>query len=85
MKITVTTLHIVKGIPKEVESCPISLAATDCGLRCVSTDSEVLWHSPTEDHIKDGREVHLPEIAQRFIADFDDGKAVSPFEFEIQL
>ena len=80
MIIQVTQQHIDFGLRGSCSSDPLSLAMLDAGL------SEP-WVSPAYFRWKkDGKTYFhpIPENVVEFIIDFDNGKEVRPFEFEVE-
>ena len=80
MKIQVTQKHIDEGFRGSCSSDPICLAMKDAGLKRP-------WVSP--DHIAwdlDNRHysVKTPELVWGFMVDYDTGRYVRPFEFELE-
>ena len=77
MKVCITEDHIKRGFPGVPDSCPIALALReDHGWEDVEIVSASAWI---------GKErIMLPDAARSFIADFDWGDGVEPFEFEIE-
>lgn len=76
MLIKITQKDIEQGYPCECRGCPISLAAERAGM----IDPIVTNDYITELH----KSYILPQVAQKFIDDFDAGVKVQPFEFEIE-
>lgn len=79
MNVQVSKGHIETGQKQKCQSCPVALALAEA--------TGVLWHvTPSYLIVWRGRlvpHVTTPEEVQRFIRDFDAGKAVQPFSFEI--
>lgn len=78
MKIQVTAEDIANGRRSDCHNCPVSLAWNrvmggdyKVGLGVIVQNSCILFW--------------LPKIAQKFIFDFDAGRPVEPFEFEVNL
>ena len=76
--IEVTTEDIAKGQPCDGSFCPIALACDRLGLVLAVCDTELL--DAGCNHVCD-----LPIEAQQFVRDFDDGRFVAPFCFEVEL
>ena len=74
--IKVTQKDIDTGSPDDCELCPIAIAA-----KRVITDAHIQVSSIVL-YVNDDRRT-LPPEAQKFVRDFDNGKPVSPMEFEI--
>lgn len=76
MRIEVTEADIANGIPSDYCSCPIALAMKrQLGVRWIVTRSAA--------ENEDGGRVNLPAECGQFICNFDRGKKVEPFAFEI--
>ena len=71
--IKVRRKHINEGMPS-AESCPVALAIEDSGLG----DPEVVGAGLI---IVNGKKYKEPRSVTRFIAKFDEGKKVKPFNF----
>ncbi len=83
MKITVTQEHIDGGVKDSPWACPIAraLPRAPAGYDYeVFEDRVHLWSSR-----EGARYSYLPEEARLFVAKFDNGEAVEPFEFELDL
>lgn len=80
MKISVTQEHIDAGTRCSPYACPIANAIRD-------TIGDVWFVSVTRLEIKIGNSSRIaaPESARSFIDAFDDGQAVQPFEFELEM
>lgn len=84
MRVQVTQEDIDKGVDCDSGRCPIARAL----LRQVPGVVSVCVTVDGVDYAKaDGRfaAVELPREAVRFITLFDDGRLVSPFEFDLNL
>lgn len=83
LRITVTEDDIRAGIPYDIHSCAVALAArrTVSGLISVANDLTV-WDEKTELLI--GR-YPLPHEVYDFINDFDNGIPVHPLSFELRV
>lgn len=82
MKIRVRQEHIDKGVCNSPWECPIALAAQEA----IGTDELSVW--PYLLTWCAGELVHeadMPRPAREFIENFDDGRPVEPFEFEIEV
>ena len=82
MRIQVTQEHITNGRQKWCQLCPVALAlgealGTEVSITC--TDFRIV--SPPKTARK--RHFKLPENVMLFISDFDCGRPVQPFEFEL--
>ena len=85
MTVHVTRDHICRGDQNSLWGCPIALALQEtCGwssLICVISNEA----TDLDDSGGRIRNADLPAEAVRFIKDFDAGRDVSPFEFEIAV
>jgi hypothetical protein len=80
MKIEVTQEHIEKGVPEEECNCPIALAIRD------AFNVEELEVSVNATVIRVGFDhCPTPEEAEAFVCDFDDGRSVRPFTFDLPI
>lgn len=78
MKISVTKEHINNGQTCKSVHCPIALAIKEHFDTFVSVGPcEVAIGGPFNN-------IPLPQIARRFIEDFDYGDSVEPFTFELE-
>lgn len=79
MKIQVTRLHIQNGRKQNAFFCPIALSLKEMvynpNLVCVGLGAISL----------SGETHSTPEIAKQFIEDFDAGKNVEPFSFDLPM
>lgn len=78
IEINVTQEDINKGIKSDCSKCPIALAANRVipnGALAVGGASITYWNE------KEAISILLPEIALKFIRDFDSGRKVKPFSF----
>jgi len=87
MKFKVTEKHIRKGAWSSTSNCPVALCIREkLGLIChyqiaVTCDYIMITKSDCKDRfIK-----KLPKSVIDCLADFDAGKEVKPFEFEIRI
>lgn len=79
MRIYVTADDIANGKVNNCEGCPIALALRRCtGSKHVDVDAGRLC-------IDDGGRATPPKVADIFIGDFDEGKPVTPFEFDVEF
>jgi hypothetical protein len=80
MKITVTQQHIDEGQRGSTTRDPISFAMADAGLEHPHAGVTYLsWQS--KDY---KRSVEIPREVYDFMADFDNGRPVQPFTFELE-
>lgn len=75
MRIAVTQEDIEQGQRVQSQKCPIALALKRAGATDVSVGRVTA--------MVDGTHYHLPTVVEQFVADFDSGKEVEPFEFEL--
>lgn len=87
MKIQVTKEHIEKGREQSCRRCPIALALAEqlnCGVMVNNSHVEIYKsRSVIPSELKEL--VLLPKTARRFVARFDNGVSVKPFEFEFEI
>jgi hypothetical protein len=78
--IEVTSYHISVGLRKSCSECPVAIAMSDAGLDCPEADCHRLewWR----DRTSRGR-MKTPKAVRNFMNDFDWGRFVSPFTFEL--
>ena len=75
--INVTAEHIARGEPQDCRLCPVALALGDAF-------PEATYISVTGLYVRmETREHELPAEAQRFTWNFDSGRPVEPFAFEL--
>lgn len=76
MKISLTQDDIDNGLPDDCEDCPVALA-----IKRVNPDAYVTAysHEITIDRVK----FEVPLSVSVFINNFDDGRHVKPFEFDL--
>jgi hypothetical protein len=82
MLIKVTQKHIDAGIPKNACFCPIAAAVRELGFNEIALDDSVAVIKKKEGHWDT---VSVPSSVKKFIAKFDSGKFVEPFEFELDI
>lgn len=81
MRIHVRPHHIAAGKREDCEACPIALALTEATGRQgweVGDSQAWLWAPMVLRHYP------LPDVATRFVHDFDAGRPVRPFSFEVE-
>lgn len=76
--VEVTAEDIARGVPQNLISCPIALAL----LRATGRDW-IVYETFVED--EGDTKLPLPGPAVGFISDFDAGRPVRPFAFEVEL
>lgn len=77
--IRVTAEHIAAGRRFHRCECPIALAIKEC-----TGEPWIVYHSRI-DRIFGSLILALPDVARKFIADFDGGRPVQPIEFTLPL
>lgn len=77
MRIHVRPHHIAAGKQGSCEACPIALALAEATGRQGWEVSDLLAYRWPEAY-------PLPDVATRFIHDFDQGRPVRPFSFEVE-
>ena len=75
MKIRVTGVHIKAWKRANTLACPVALALKERGVSGAKVGYYTIRLS--------NRIIALPDKAQAFIENFDEGKKVKPFSFEI--
>jgi len=81
MKIYVTQDHINRGLKSDCARCPVALAlgeALNLPHNRISVDPDEIWVGG------EGVIETPPEVAN-FVYDFDEGKLVHPFEFDLEF
>ncbi len=81
MRIEVTAEDIAAGERGKCLLCPIALAARRAGLETARVDLDTQHGESIADLIG----VLLPDECLKFIIDFDNGKPVAPFVFELDV
>lgn len=80
IKVKVKQKHITKGRKRQPEACPIYHAMKDMGFKGHAVMGDVVEFD------NDGsRLVAIPAKAEDFVDNFDYGRPVSPFEFNIRV
>lgn len=77
-RVHVTADHIQHGLRARCDTCPIALALT------AAFPGQRAWVDTGIAYIGK-RLILLPKAARTFIAEFDAGKKVEPFTFEVKL
>ncbi len=84
MKVFITQEHIDKGVKSNCTECPTALAILEqCEVDTIEVGS--LWVEVRRNCALCPYELDMPSSLKRFIEKFDDGKLVTPIEFEIDL
>ena len=81
-QISVTQKHINEGVRQKSKYCPISLALQEafpdeCSVTVGGDDTTFVSASMGV------RDIVLPDVARKFISEFDSGSKVAPFKFAI--
>jgi hypothetical protein len=84
MIIKVEQRHIDKGVRSNCEACPIALAVLEQypDAHAVTVDDDIVAGIDEFDAEHCVR-FHMSTAALDFMCDFDEGRAVKPFEFEL--
>ena len=80
MQVTITQTHINQGTQYHLNSCPVALAIIAAGL-----DGQGLYVHKQYVYLRGRGSFGLPEEVRKFIADFDTGKPVEPFSFDLPI
>lgn len=87
-KIAVTADHIKRGVAREYCGCPIALAINEkiekSGYIAIVANRVRFKHTIIHDKEILFSET-IPRVASDFIGNFDSGRPVEPFEFEVDL
>ena len=79
-KVKVTVECIRAGKQRQPCHCPVAIALRDAGFKHPSVQQTMFSYC----YVKDQKRCKdLPVEARQFIADFDSGKKVDPFEFNV--
>lgn len=78
--INVTQECIDKGKKRDYKFCPIALAAVKDGIPELRVGKTTMTICCNYEH-----RLVLPDTARDFISKFDQGEAVKPFEFDIEV
>ena len=83
--VKVTQADIARGVQDNCMECPIALAIIKAFPVCAHLHIEVMIDCVriAEPFDVDSLEVKLPRTVSAFIASFDNGRPVEPFEFAI--
>lgn len=81
MRVQVSSLNIDMGNKNNCYSCPIALALKPLFPTFAEVGTTVAWFIEQNEY----RKVALPEEVRSFISDFDAGKPVKPFSFELEV
>jgi len=79
----VTKTLISNGIIGKCQYCPVSLSIKEK----LNTDTVMITHNSIGIKYPEGKYTFLeiPANVKRFVMDFDAGKPVSPFEFQLDI
>ena len=78
VKVSQADINAARSEPCNGSSCPIARAFWRLGFQGV-------WVCPSCIRMSGGPGPELPKIASCFVRDFDDGRPVAPFSFEVEL
>lgn len=81
LHVSVTQAHIDAGVSKSECRCPIALALTDAGCTGVEVGNFTVGFKYGTQHV----DVDIPQLVERFVRDFDFGRQVFPFEFDLEF
>lgn len=73
--------HIERGVKANPRLHPVALALLDAGLREAEIDSVGFWYKRDDGFSWASGEV--PPSVVKFLKEFDAGRPVAPFQFEI--
>jgi hypothetical protein len=80
MTIYVTCSNIERGVQHAAYNCPVALGCKDRGLDAGISESTIVIHQP------DGTiDIPTPPQVWHFIREFEAGRPVKPFEFELPV
>lgn len=85
MKIQVTSEDINNGRESHCSECPVALACRRVFPNNVVKVTRQTIHLYEINGSEPSGIINLPIVASYFIYDFDEGRTVDPFEFEINL
>ncbi len=83
--VEVTAEDIAAGERDSCERCPIAIAVQRTGLIRVHADADAIWGWPDDGDDTESIGCDTPDIAARFMEDFDTGEPVEPFAFTVEL
>lgn len=79
LKVEVTAEDIAAGVPSDCQECPIALALKRAGV--IEPAVAKTWFLAG----KGADMVNLPPLGWSFVIEFDNGRKVEPFSFEIDV
>ncbi len=82
MKISVIQHHINTGVRGNCKSDPIAFAMSDAG--CLRPHAGVT-HLSWQDEKHNRYSVEVPRVVYEFMLDFDNGRPVRPFDFDLEV
>jgi hypothetical protein len=87
MRIEVTQEDIDAGKRADACDCPVALAICRASGFSVSVRYSTVYRLQSEIHAWDSRAYlgELPNAARYFVVDFDEGRAVAPFAFDLDI
>lgn len=80
--IRVTAKDIEIGIPKDEGTCPIALAASRVFKRKMYVSRQHIW---PDDFETERWQIDIPGYVGKEIFDYDHGKQMKPFSFQVKL
>lgn len=80
MRVRVEHWDIINGRRTAPDHCPVALA-----VRRQSGRSKIAVSSYSVDLLDGMKDAELPPEARQFVRDFDSGRPVKPFSFELEL
>lgn len=82
--VQVSTKDIQEGIKESCLFCPVAIAVNRAMKKTENLFSRA-WLVGSNDLTFQGKKYSLPKAAVNAIADFDNGRLVAPFSFEIEI
>lgn len=80
--IRVTQSHIDMGVPEDCDICPIAIALHEAFPECIfGVHGDYAFFARRREKLK----IKLTDSCGAFVAAFDAGLPVTPFEFEVEL
>jgi hypothetical protein len=79
--IAITQKHIEAGLRESFHSCAVALAMSDAGLGAPGVNAFFIEGVSNGEHLS----AVTPGEVRQFVDDFDHGRPVSPFSFEVDL
>lgn len=88
LKIKVTQEHISRGVRGRCHSCPIALAVREHGYQTPFVGVRNIYPYGVDmcgNFNLPFKIAHMPQTAVDFARNFDYGRQVEPFEFEVEI